>query len=184
MLAWLPLARPWATRGLVAWALTVHAGRPLPGVGAELSWMLTANVLALDWVASGLLWALELFVLVTGVGYVRELVDVMLGEAGAVGPRPTGVRNGNAVQPFVSVHVQTHNEPPEMVISTLEHLLELDYDAVEIVLVDNNTDDPALWRPVQDFCGRHDRSTFCTWKLLCRSSGYAATSHARPPGAR
>ena len=47
-----------------------------------------------------------------------------------------------------------------MVIETLQRMLELDYDAYEILVIDNNTDDPALWRPVQDFCEQYDGLTF------------------------
>lgn len=51
--------------------------------------------------------------------------------------------------PFFSVHVPTHNEPPEIVIATLEHLSNLDYEHFEVIVLDNNTADPALWRPVE-----------------------------------
>lgn len=52
-------------------------------------------------------------------------------------------------RPFISVHVATHNEPPEMVIATLDALAAMDYPAFEVVLLDNNTADPAMWRPVK-----------------------------------
>ncbi len=51
--------------------------------------------------------------------------------------------------PKVSIHVATYNEPPEMVIETLNALSRLDYDNFEVILLDNNTSDEALWRPVQ-----------------------------------
>jgi cellulose synthase/poly-beta-1,6-N-acetylglucosamine synthase-like glycosyltransferase len=51
--------------------------------------------------------------------------------------------------PFVSVHLACSNEPPEMVIATIDSLLALDWPAFEILVVDNNTQDPALWQPVQ-----------------------------------
>ena len=54
--------------------------------------------------------------------------------------------------PFVSIHVPTHNEPPELVLETLRRLRHLDYPAYEVVVLDNNTDDPALWRPVAEYC--------------------------------
>lgn len=50
--------------------------------------------------------------------------------------------------PLVSVHVACSNEPPAMVIATLESLLALDWPSLEICVVDNNTTDPALWQPV------------------------------------
>jgi exo-beta-1,3-glucanase (GH17 family)/cellulose synthase/poly-beta-1,6-N-acetylglucosamine synthase-like glycosyltransferase len=61
-------------------------------------------------------------------------------------PRPQAA--GSAA-PLVSIHLACCNEPPEMVIATVDSLLALDWPALEILVVDNNTRDPALWRPVQ-----------------------------------
>jgi cellulose synthase/poly-beta-1,6-N-acetylglucosamine synthase-like glycosyltransferase len=57
--------------------------------------------------------------------------------------------------PMVSLHVPAHNEPPDMVIDTLRALLRLDYPRYEVILIDDNTDDESLWRPVEAWCGRH-----------------------------
>ncbi|MBM2830795.1 MAG: cellulose synthase, partial [Gammaproteobacteria bacterium] len=54
--------------------------------------------------------------------------------------------------PKVSVHVPIHNEPPEMVRQTLKALAQLDYPDYEVLVIDNNTMDPAIWQPVQAFC--------------------------------
>jgi len=54
--------------------------------------------------------------------------------------------------PMVSIHVPCHAEPPELVIGTLDRLAALDYPAFEVLVVDNNTTDPDLWRPVEDHC--------------------------------
>lgn len=56
------------------------------------------------------------------------------------------------VSPRVSVHVPTYNEPPQMVIDTLNALARLDYDNFEVILLDNNTPDPATWQPVEAHC--------------------------------
>ncbi len=42
-----------------------------------------------------------------------------------------------------------------MVIDTLRSLVRLDYPRYEIILIDDNTDDEKLWRPVQQWCARH-----------------------------
>ena len=52
----------------------------------------------------------------------------------------------------VSVHVPLYNEPPDMVADTLRALSRLDYDNFEVLVIDNNTKDPAVWRPVEAFC--------------------------------
>jgi exo-beta-1,3-glucanase (GH17 family)/cellulose synthase/poly-beta-1,6-N-acetylglucosamine synthase-like glycosyltransferase len=54
--------------------------------------------------------------------------------------------------PRVSIHVPCFNEPPVMVIETLDALARLDYDNFEVILLDNNTPDPAIWKPVEAHC--------------------------------
>jgi len=54
----------------------------------------------------------------------------------------------------VSVHVPCYNEPPEMVIETLDHLAKLDYENFEVIVLDNNTKDETVWRPVEAHCAR------------------------------
>ncbi|MDO7869099.1 glycosyltransferase family 2 protein [Nocardioides jiangxiensis] len=154
---WAPVARDRATRGLVAWALSLDVG--VGYLVYVLVWMAGADLGTGEWVGGVLLWLLEAFVFLIGVGYLWELVDVLARRqwssyVDASGALPTARR------PFVSLHVPTHNEPPDMVIATLESLLALDYDDYEVLLVDNNTDDEALWRPVEAFCAQHDRLRF------------------------
>lgn len=54
--------------------------------------------------------------------------------------------------PKVSLHLPIHNEPPDMVKQTLASLAQLDYPDLEIVVVDNNTTDESIWKPVRDIC--------------------------------
>ena len=60
----------------------------------------------------------------------------------------------DARQPKVSIHVPAYNEPPEMVIETLDALARLDYSSFEVLVIDNNTRDEAVWRPVEAHCAR------------------------------
>ena len=69
-------------------------------------------------------------------------------QAGLLDPDPP------AEQPFVSIHLACYNEPPEMVIATLESLAELDYAHYEVLVVDNNTKNPEVWKPVRTWCER------------------------------
>jgi cellulose synthase/poly-beta-1,6-N-acetylglucosamine synthase-like glycosyltransferase len=55
-------------------------------------------------------------------------------------------------QPKVSIHVPAYNEPPEMVIETLDALARLDYANFEVLVIDNNTRDERVWRPVEAHC--------------------------------
>jgi cellulose synthase/poly-beta-1,6-N-acetylglucosamine synthase-like glycosyltransferase len=54
--------------------------------------------------------------------------------------------------PRVSLHVPAYNEPPEMVIETLDALAALDYPDYEVIVIDDNTTDERLWRPVEEHC--------------------------------
>lgn len=56
--------------------------------------------------------------------------------------------------PKVSLHVPAYNEPPEMVILTLNALAAIDYPNYEVLMVDNNTTDESLWKPVEAHCKR------------------------------
>jgi cellulose synthase/poly-beta-1,6-N-acetylglucosamine synthase-like glycosyltransferase len=56
--------------------------------------------------------------------------------------------------PKVSLHLPCYNEPPEMVKLTIDSLMALDYPNLEILVIDNNTKDPAVWQPVKDYCDR------------------------------
>ena len=65
-------------------------------------------------------------------------------------PRPMT----DADLPMVSIHVPAYNEPPEMLIETLDALARLNYPRFEVLLIDNNTWDPAVWKPVEAHCRR------------------------------
>jgi len=54
--------------------------------------------------------------------------------------------------PMVSVQVPAYNEPPDMMIQTINALAKLDYPRFEVLIIDNNTKDPATWEPVAAHC--------------------------------
>src|SRR3569832_286972 len=54
--------------------------------------------------------------------------------------------------PKVSLHLAICNEPPALVIATLDSLATLDYPDYEVLVIDNNTADARLWQPVADHC--------------------------------
>ncbi|MDO2048633.1 glycosyltransferase, partial [Escherichia coli] len=47
-----------------------------------------------------------------------------------------------------------YNEPPELLKQTLDALARLDYPDYEVLVIDNNTRDPAVWQPVEAHCAR------------------------------
>ncbi|HEY1632300.1 MAG TPA: glycosyltransferase family 2 protein [Rhizomicrobium sp.] len=56
------------------------------------------------------------------------------------------------VSPRVCIHVPCYNEPPDMMIDTLNALAKLDYDAFDVLVLDNNTPEPETWLPVKAHC--------------------------------
>lgn len=55
--------------------------------------------------------------------------------------------------PKVSIHLPICNEPPEMVAETLQGLKRLDYPNLEVLVISNNCNNPAVWQPIQRLCG-------------------------------
>lgn len=54
-------------------------------------------------------------------------------------------------EPKVSIHLACYNEPPEMVIATIDSLQKLHYKNLEVIVVDNNTKDEAKWKPIEAY---------------------------------
>ncbi|WP_303980689.1 glycosyltransferase [Dongia mobilis] len=62
--------------------------------------------------------------------------------------------------PKVSVHVPCYNEPPDMMIETIQALEKLDYPNFEVLIIDNNTKDDAVWQPVEAYIKWLNRPNF------------------------
>lgn len=54
-------------------------------------------------------------------------------------------------EPFVSIQIACYNEPPELLFKTLDSLKNLDYNNFEVIILDNNTPDKAVWQPVKKY---------------------------------
>ncbi|HEY6453113.1 MAG TPA: glycosyltransferase [Steroidobacteraceae bacterium] len=74
--------------------------------------------------------------------------------AGVHGRLLTPSRPARPAARKVSVHVPAYNEPPQMLIETLDALARLDYPNFEVLVIDNNTPEEAVWRPVEAHCRR------------------------------
>ena len=57
--------------------------------------------------------------------------------------------------PSVAFHVAIRNENPEIVIKTLSSLIKIDYPKYIVLVIDTNTSDQNLWKPIEAFCKRH-----------------------------
>ena len=103
-----------------------------------------------DWIMLALLIATSLVMLAILLAHLFEFVELFwdgsLRRRFTPHPLPAASH-----QPFVSIHLACSNEAPEMVIATIKSLMALDYRAYEVLIVDNNSGDTALWHPVRDF---------------------------------
>lgn len=124
--------------------------------GSALIWALLPTVsLYLSavelWIWSALFVA-ALFLMVGIVVDAAEATDLLW--TGILKRRFTGSDSPQprAGTPKVSIHVPVHNEPPAMVRRTLNALAKLDYPDFEVIVLDNNTADAALWRPIEAHC--------------------------------
>lgn len=98
-----------------------------------------------------ILLVLQAAVLLLLVAHTFEILDVVCRTRWH---RQFGAVHVPGYSPKVSIHVPTHNEPPELVIETLDALARLDYDNYEVLVIDNNTADESLWRPLETHCRR------------------------------
>ena len=152
-LAWLPVTRGWMARARVCWASSIFLITVYLAVALRQTLVSRPGIAG---TAGGLLlWAFELFAAILSCAYLWEICE-------ALGTRPWRRRTvppapvtGHGDLPMISLHVPAHNEPPAMVIDSLRSLVRLDYPRYEVIVIDDNTDDEALWRPVQQWCARH-----------------------------
>ena len=100
------------------------------------------------------------------------------------GRRPVEVMRKKRGHPRVyTLHVATHDEPPEVVIRTVQRLLDQENaPAFEVIVLDNNTRDPDLWAPVAAFCEKRAGVAFLHREGVTGAKAGAlkiARSHAR-----
>ena len=107
-----------------------------------------------DWAMYALLMPALLFMMATLLVGGFELVEVLWAKHWLRRFTPMAARLDPTVQPFVSIHLPCYNEPPEMVKLTLDSLAKLEYDNFEVLVIDNNTKDPAVWQPVEAYVAR------------------------------
>jgi cellulose synthase/poly-beta-1,6-N-acetylglucosamine synthase-like glycosyltransferase len=152
---WLPATRQWSARAHIAWTATAYLF--LAYLVYMMWWTFVSHLGVAGTVGALFLWSLEALAAFLATAYLWELCDALGREkwnrrnaAGAPGSVP------DAELPFVSLQVPAYNEPPEMVIETLQSLVAIDYPSFEVIAIDDNTDDESLWRPVEAWCRGHD----------------------------
>ena len=153
-LVWLPVTRRWSARAHVCWASSVFLF--VVYLTYALEWTFDSHLGPASTIGGVLLWLLEVFAALLSCAYLWEICDALGTEHWRRRITPTTrLSMPDSELPMISLHVPAHNEPPGMVIETLRSLLRLDYPRYEVILIDDNTDDESLWRPVEAWCGRH-----------------------------
>ncbi|HEY3736365.1 MAG TPA: glycosyltransferase family 2 protein [Jatrophihabitans sp.] len=151
----LPITRRWSGRAHACWVSCTYLY--LAYLAFIIDWTFHSGLSAGGMTGGVILWVLELIAGIFAAAYLWELCDALGTEQWRrriSSPEPARHSVEATYLPFVSLHVPAHNEPPDMVIETLESLRQMDYpsESYEIVAIDDNTDDPALWHPVRDWC--------------------------------
>jgi cellulose synthase/poly-beta-1,6-N-acetylglucosamine synthase-like glycosyltransferase len=151
---WLPADRQWNARAHLCWASSVFLF--VAYLTFALDWTFASHLGPASTAGGVLLWVFEVLAATMSCAYLWEICDALGTEDWR--RRITAdvrLRASDSELPLVSLHVPAHNEPPDMVIDTLRSLLRMDYPHYEIIVIDDNTDDERLWRPVEDWCARH-----------------------------
>lgn len=110
--------------------------------------MIVSTSVQITHLAAGLVSALGVGLIVCAIVEAIEVVELLIFGHANNGPVVPEITNW----PFVSFHVPICSEPPEVVAGTLMALGKLDYDAFEVLVIDNNTKDERLWKPVEQLC--------------------------------
>ena len=140
-------AKNWNLFGQVNYALTLQAAVAFIGYAGYVVFTSNHGVASLS--LSVVLLVLVVCAMALMLAHTFELVDVVCRRQWRRIKAPTP---STTYLPKVSLHVPAHNEPPEMVIATLNALANLDYPNYEVLMIDDNTTDPTLWRPVELHC--------------------------------
>jgi exo-beta-1,3-glucanase (GH17 family)/cellulose synthase/poly-beta-1,6-N-acetylglucosamine synthase-like glycosyltransferase len=139
------------TASRVAFALVLQA------VASFLVWLLAVPfdhyMRSADWIGLAVLLPTLMLMVTIALTTCFEFVEMFWrgNLKREFGPR---AMVAGAPEPKVSIHLACCNEPPAMVIATLESLARLNWRNYEVLVVDNNTVDPAKWEPVRDWVER------------------------------
>jgi cellulose synthase/poly-beta-1,6-N-acetylglucosamine synthase-like glycosyltransferase len=127
---------------------------------ASAGWAAYIAVIAthsiLETVTASLVILLDVAAAVVWLSYINYATDVLCrSRHGHPLPKPDP-----SYQPMVSLHIPAYNEPPELLIETIKSVERIDYPNFEIIVIDNNTKDPAVWGPVEEYCRDRPRVKF------------------------
>ncbi|MEN2986934.1 glycosyltransferase [Tistrella sp. BH-R2-4] len=126
-----------ASAGLVAWVGYRFAVQYMDISGA---------------VAGGVLAVMMAMLVILLLSQTLEFVEVLFARGRKRPSEPVETAPDGFKLPKVSIHVPAYNEPADMMRETLAALARLDYPDFEVLVIDNNTKDEAVWRPLERIC--------------------------------
>src|SRR3954453_7892509 len=141
-------------------------------------WTFVSDLGLLGTVGALVLWLMEALAAFLGVAYLWELCDALGREAWPRRVQEGAPPEARSTTPFVSLQVPAYNEPPDMVIETVEALCARDYPAYGVIVIDDNPDDETLWRPVEAWCREHG----VKFAHLADWPGYTRVALTQPRG--
>jgi cellulose synthase/poly-beta-1,6-N-acetylglucosamine synthase-like glycosyltransferase len=141
------MPRHWYVAGAAFFATLLIA------FGLYAAYLVRATVLlGLDPLAMALglvMLILEIAAMALIVGGAFEMIDALCAPLPHV-PEPATPSEW----PVVCLQVPTYNEPPGLVIETLRSLASIEYPRLQLQVIDNNTTEERLWRPLEAQCAR------------------------------
>lgn len=139
----------WNFVAKAAWPCTILISLVYLTYSFSISAFATANIIG--FVLASIFFFVEISAIFLSLTYAFEAFDIL---CRARWRRRITELPKNDYQPKVSLHIPTYNEPPEVVIKTLENLQHLNYKDYEVLVIDNNTPDKTVWKPLQEACER------------------------------
>lgn len=147
-LFWIFWFRDWNALGQVTWAMTVLTTFIFIAYAFTITAFSPLN--PLSFLMALVFFFVETIALMMALTHTYEGLDVICrlrwhNRLERLNPVP-------GYFPKVSLQVPTYNEPPEVVADTLRSLAQLDYPNYEVLVIDNNTPDEKVWRPIEALC--------------------------------
>ncbi len=145
---WIILLPNWNGLGQTTWTMTTLS----TVLYLAYSFAVTAftPLHPLGFLLSFVLFSVEVFAIALSLSFAYETLDVCTRIHWNHEIRPAEPVTGYS--PKVSLHVPAYNEPTDVVETTLRTLAKLDYPNFEVLVVDNNTPDESIWRPLESLC--------------------------------
>ena len=140
--------------GQVFYASYLSAALSFIGYAAFLAVVASHSII--EMLTASLVIVLDLAAFVVWISNINYVSDVLC-RARRSRPLP---KADPSYQPFVSLHIPAYNEPPDLLIETIKAVERIDYPNFEVVVMDNNTSDPAVWGPVEEYCRGRERVRF------------------------